>query len=102
MTAAAGTDATEAFDYVEHSSHAKRILKRLARPDLHVPPERRTLPGARRGGAQPATPALKRRRGFLQWWEEMGAWFESSLYTADDPAASRRHARAMGMLTGGR
>lgn len=36
LTAAAGTDATEAFDFVGHSTHAKEMLGRMARPDLEV------------------------------------------------------------------
>lgn len=39
LLAAAGGDATRAWEYVEHSEHACRILRAYARPDLDLPPE---------------------------------------------------------------
>lgn len=43
LLAAAGTDATEAFDYIGHSTHARRVLAALAAPDLEWPLEGRLL-----------------------------------------------------------
>ena len=39
ILAASGGDATAAWEYVEHSEHACRVLKRHARPDLDLQPE---------------------------------------------------------------
>jgi hypothetical protein len=39
VKAAAGGDATKAWRYVEHSAHAWRLLRSLARPDLELVPE---------------------------------------------------------------
>ena len=43
LLAAIGTDASEAFDYVGHSHHARRVLARLAAPELDLPYEGRLL-----------------------------------------------------------
>lgn len=39
LTGSAGCDVAEAFEYVEHSVHARRMLERLRRPELELPYE---------------------------------------------------------------
>ena len=64
LEAAAGTDATEAFDYVGHSDHARRMLVDYASPLLNLPPEGclRSALAERRRAAPTAAPAASWRK----------------------------------------
>ncbi|KOO28034.1 s-adenosyl-l-methionine-dependent methyltransferase domain-containing protein [Chrysochromulina tobinii] len=48
LRAAAGTDASEAFDFIGHSNHARSVLRGYARPDLELLEEEPRLDDARR------------------------------------------------------
>ena len=110
LRAAAGTDASEAFDFIGHSNHARSVLRGYARPDLELLEEEPRLDDARRlllgsaslrptVGAGSLSPDASRWARWSARFEDMSSWLESTISNADDKAASRRHLHAMELLT---
>ena len=110
LRAAAGTDASEAFDFIGHSNHARSVLRGYARPDLELLEEEPRLDDARRlllgsaslrptVGAVSLSPDASRWARWSARFEDMSSWLESTISNADDKAASRRHLHAMELLT---
>lgn len=128
LRAAAGTDATDAFEYANHSTHARSLLAPMLAPRLELraevcrrkPTGERRAPtgghggrdasysssgcsgddGGRLGHAAERSPEGRDQPTRLgRWLDGVGSWLEAALTNADDKAASRRHFHCLRLLT---
>jgi len=99
LRAAAGTDATDAFDFVSHSNHATSILTSFARPDLELPAEEHRL-GKQRAAMLLAATSNERDGSRWGWWRaNLSSFLERTLSAAEDKSTSRRHLMALQLLS---
>jgi len=105
LSAAAGTDASEPFEYVQHSNHARRVLRSFARPDLDLEPEVGPSMGhpstitPAKGGTWTAWAVSWARELRTHSFANLRIWLEGTLNASDDTAASTRHAQCIALLS---
>lgn len=96
LIASAGCDATEAFDYIEHSSHARRILTTMAAPNLDSCAARSLN---MRRQAQPRASAVGASAGVGGLWG--GEWMGEGMWS-EVQGHAHRYLRDLANLLGGR